>query len=180
MAFPWLDIHPAILRPPLVERRIAQAMLTAQLGHRHAAFGLAQDREDLFIGTYAVPPEPRCSRHQCICLSSFRISSFILPRKLHLCSPLLSAGNTIVGIIFWLLTRYLATPSPVDHRTSGWSDQARAARISTGWLWRYCGRSSPILSRSDNEPEISRRYQASLLSIVKGRMSTGRAKSRSS
>ena len=48
-------IHAAILRTPLVERRIAHAMLAAQLGHRNTAFGLPQDREDLFIGAYAAP-----------------------------------------------------------------------------------------------------------------------------
>jgi len=40
-------VHPAIFRLPFVERRIAHAMLAAQLGRRHAAFGLTQDRKDL-------------------------------------------------------------------------------------------------------------------------------------
>ncbi len=49
-------VHPAILRAPLLEQRVAHAMVAAQLGHRHAAFGLTQDRKDLFIGAYAAPP----------------------------------------------------------------------------------------------------------------------------
>jgi hypothetical protein len=49
-------IHAAIFRPPFVKRGIAHAMFTAQLGHRHTAFGLPQDRDDLFIGAYAAPP----------------------------------------------------------------------------------------------------------------------------
>ena len=40
-------IHPAILRPPLVKQRGTHAMFAAQLGHRHTAFGLAQDRNNL-------------------------------------------------------------------------------------------------------------------------------------
>lgn len=40
-------IHSAILRPPRLERRAAHAMFTAQLGNRHTAFGMPQDRNDL-------------------------------------------------------------------------------------------------------------------------------------
>jgi hypothetical protein len=40
-------IHPAILRPPLVERRVAHPVLAAQIGHRHTALGRSQDRDDL-------------------------------------------------------------------------------------------------------------------------------------
>jgi len=40
-------IHAAILCPPFIERRIAHAVRAAQLGHRHTAFSLAQDRKDL-------------------------------------------------------------------------------------------------------------------------------------
>lgn len=46
-------IHPAILRPPFLERHVVHAMLAAQLGHRHAAFGLPQDREGLRLGVSA-------------------------------------------------------------------------------------------------------------------------------
>jgi len=37
-------IHAAILRPSFIERRVTHAMLAAQLGHRHTAFSLPQDR----------------------------------------------------------------------------------------------------------------------------------------
>jgi hypothetical protein len=40
-------IHAAILCSPFVERRIAHAMFTAKLGHRHTTFSLSQDRKDL-------------------------------------------------------------------------------------------------------------------------------------
>ena len=53
------------------------AVLAAQLGHRHPTFSPTQDRDDLRLCA---------SMYQCICLSSFRISSFIV------CSPLLSGG----------------------------------------------------------------------------------------
>ena len=39
-------IHPAILDPSFVERRVAHAMLTAKLGHRHATLAPGQDRKD--------------------------------------------------------------------------------------------------------------------------------------
>jgi hypothetical protein len=46
--FDWENgIHPAILRPPFVERRVTHPVLAAQLRHRHTAFGLAQDRKNL-------------------------------------------------------------------------------------------------------------------------------------
>ena len=46
-------IHPAILRPPLVERRVAQTVRAAQLGQRHTAFGLPQDPSDLRLSVSA-------------------------------------------------------------------------------------------------------------------------------
>jgi hypothetical protein len=35
------------LCPPFIEAGVTHPMLTTKLGHRNAAFGLAQDREDL-------------------------------------------------------------------------------------------------------------------------------------
>jgi hypothetical protein len=46
-------IHPAIFHPPLVEQRGAHPMLTAQIGNRHTAFGLPQDRDDLSLNVSA-------------------------------------------------------------------------------------------------------------------------------
>ena len=46
-------IHSTILCPPLVKRRAAHPMLTAQLDHRHPAFGLPQDCEDLSLSASA-------------------------------------------------------------------------------------------------------------------------------
>src|SRR5690606_16338948 len=43
-------LHAAVLDPPLIEARRAEAMLAPQLGNRHAAFGLLQEGNDLFSG----------------------------------------------------------------------------------------------------------------------------------
>lgn len=43
------SVHAAILRPPVVERRIADRMLAADVCHRHSTFSLLQDREDLRV-----------------------------------------------------------------------------------------------------------------------------------
>ena len=40
-------IHAPILRSPLIEKRVAHAMLAAKLSNRHTAFSLAQDRKGL-------------------------------------------------------------------------------------------------------------------------------------
>jgi hypothetical protein len=55
-------------------------MLMANSGHRHTAFGLAQDRKDLGFCVSA-------------CLHK-KIASCILPRKTYFRSPLLSGGIT--------------------------------------------------------------------------------------
>ena len=50
--------------------------------------------------------------HQCICLSLFGISSFILPRKFYLCSPLLSGGITHLISQLYEKTSLILTPNP--------------------------------------------------------------------
>ena len=78
VALPWLDIHPAILRPPFVKRRIAHAMFTAKLRNWHAALGLAQDRKDLGLAV---------SRHLHLNLLMHLAEKTLLPQ------PLTFGGN---------------------------------------------------------------------------------------
>ena len=69
-------IHPAILRTPFVERRIAHAMLAAQLGHRHTAFSLPQDRDDLRLSVSAClhsnSPRSSCRENSTFAAPYFR------------------------------------------------------------------------------------------------------------
>ena len=76
-------VHPAILRPPFAKRSRAHAMVTANLGHRHAALGLAQDRRDL---RFAV------SRHLHLNLLMHLAEKILLPQ------PLIFGGDYRVGI----------------------------------------------------------------------------------
>jgi hypothetical protein len=76
MAFIWLISDASI--PPYVARNlqkggVAHAMLTADLCHRHTAFGLPQDRDDLFIGAYAAPSGatvPSWSAYLLVCIQN--------------------------------------------------------------------------------------------------------------
>lgn len=47
MAFIWLTICASMPHSPFVEQRIAYPRRAAQIGHRHTAFGLTQDRKVL-------------------------------------------------------------------------------------------------------------------------------------
>ena len=90
-------IHPAILRPPFVERRVAHAVLAAQLGHRHTAFSLPQDRDDLFIGAYAAPSGatvPSSSVYLRVFIQNLPIH---LAEKILLLQPLTFGGITVNG-----------------------------------------------------------------------------------
>ena len=52
MVFIWVIIEASIppkLRPPLVERRIAHAVFTAQVCHRNTALSLARDRKNQWV-----------------------------------------------------------------------------------------------------------------------------------
>jgi hypothetical protein len=90
-------IHAALLRPPCREGRVGLAVRPAQLGHRHAAFSMTQERE---------------SAAQCICLSSFRIPSCSLPRKFDLCGSDLSGGHRMTSISQQLSRRRSFTRNP--------------------------------------------------------------------
>ena len=69
-------IHSAILRPPFVKGRVAHAMFTAQLGHRHPAFSLPQDRKDLRLRVSAClhseSPHASCRENSTYAASHFR------------------------------------------------------------------------------------------------------------
>lgn len=47
-------LHAAVLRPPLVEGRVAEAVLAAQLGDHHPRFGLLEKPDDLLGGESAL------------------------------------------------------------------------------------------------------------------------------
>ncbi len=52
----WLaDVHPAVLRPPLVERRIADPVLAAQLTSRKSRMVFLQNPDNLFLAKSALP-----------------------------------------------------------------------------------------------------------------------------
>src|SRR4029077_20239487 len=55
------DLHPAITRPPLVKRRIADAVLAAQIARRQPGSVLLQDLDDLLFREPAFThrPSPR-------------------------------------------------------------------------------------------------------------------------
>ena len=68
-------------------------MLAAQLGHRHTAFGLPQDREDLFIGAYAAPSGatvPSSSVYLLVFIQNLLVH---LAKKILLMQPLTFGGD---------------------------------------------------------------------------------------
>ena len=96
-------IHPAILCPPFVKRRIAHAMLTAQLRHRHTAFGLPQNRDDLFIGAYAAPSGATLPSSSVYLLVFIRILLVHLAEKILLLQPLNFGGDyrALSMVAYW-------------------------------------------------------------------------------
>ena len=68
-------------------------MLAAQLGHRHTAFGLAQDRDDLFIGTYAAPSGATVPSSSVYLLGFIQNLLMHLAEKILLMQPLTFRGD---------------------------------------------------------------------------------------
>ena len=68
-------------------------MLAAKLRHRHTAFGLPQDREDLFIGAYAAPSGatvPSSSVYLLVFIQNLLVH---LAKKILLMQPLTFGGD---------------------------------------------------------------------------------------
>ena len=128
-------------RNPVTPDRCSQHGETVRSDRRKPCKGRDVHRYRMTRCSYHAPgtARPQASRLQpgagsqgsaalCICLSSFRISSCILPRKFYSCSPLLSGGITH-------LTGLLRPSQPPRHRPISHSLSGQVGRVhATAWV----------------------------------------------
>jgi putative transposase len=122
-------------------------MLTANSGHRHTTFGLAQDRKDLGFCVSA-------------CLYK-KIASCILPRKTYFRSPLLSGrgGLPLDHIVIERLWRSLKQEAIYLHEII---DGFQAKRIIDDWVGFY-NSESPHTALDKRTPETAYSSQTEAL-----------------